>query len=63
MWWGGGMRGRGACVVEWGACKAGAMHVGVRGRKNGNCSGRYASYWNAFLFSKYFKWSKLNSGS
>ena len=23
---------------------------GVHGRKNGNCSGRYASYWNAFLF-------------
>ena len=23
---------------------------GVRGRKDGHCSGRYASYWNAFLF-------------
>ena len=22
----------------------------VRGRKDGHCSGRYASYWNAFLF-------------
>ena len=23
---------------------------GVRGRRDGHCSGRYASYWNAFLF-------------
>ena len=22
----------------------------VRGRRNGHCSGRYAFYWNAFLF-------------
>ena len=24
---------------------------GVRGRREGHCSGRYASYWNAFLFN------------
>ena len=31
-----------------GACVAGGG--GVRGRRDGHCSGRYASYWNAFLF-------------
>ena len=50
--------GGGACVVEghaWlggayvvGVCKAG----GVRGRKDGHGSRRYASYWNAFLFGQ-----------
>ena len=29
-----------------GACKAGGVH----GRRDGHYSGRYASYWNAFLF-------------
>ena len=32
------MHGRGACVVE-----------GMSGRRDGYCSGRYASYWNTFL--------------
>ena len=36
---------QGACVV--GACVAG----GVCGRRDCHCSGRYVSYWNAFLFS------------
>ena len=27
----------------------GERGVGVRGRRDGYCSGRYASYWNAFL--------------
>ena len=35
----GGMHGRGIC-----------MQGGMRGRRNDHCSGRYASYWNAFLF-------------
>ena len=35
----GGGCGRGACIAR-----------GVRGRRDGHCSGRYASYWNAFLF-------------
>ena len=40
----GGMHGRGQ---EWqGACVAG----GMCGRRVGQCSGQYASYWNAFLF-------------
>ena len=26
-----------------------AWQRGVRGRRDGHCSGRYASYWNAFL--------------
>ena len=28
----------------------GAGRGGVRGRRNGHYSGRYASYWNTFLF-------------
>ena len=48
MWQGacvaGGMCGRAICVV--GGVRGGG---GMRGRKNGNYSGRYASYWNAFL--------------
>ena len=37
-----------------GVCMAGGMHgrgVCMRGRRDGHCSGRYASYWNAFLFN------------
>ena len=32
---------------------AGGMHGqgGVCGRRDGHCSGRYTSYWNAFLFN------------
>ena len=60
-----GMVKRGVCgkggVVK-GACMAGGMHGrehawwgtcmagGVYGRRDGHCSRRYASYWNAFLF-------------
>ena len=44
----GGMRGRGACVagvcVWQGVCVVG----GVCGGRDSHCSGRYASYWNAF---------------
>ena len=47
--WQGSMRG--ACTTggrAWqGACIAGDM----RGRRDGHCSGRYASYWNALLLS------------
>ena len=32
-----------------GACMAGGG--GVHGRRDGHCSGRYASYWNAFLLN------------
>ena len=38
------MHGRGTCV-ERGVHGMG----GMRGRRDGHCSGRYASYWNAFL--------------
>ena len=56
----GGVHGR-VCVLG-GACMAGVMHDrgvcmaegmhgrGMHARKDGHCSGRYASYWNAFLF-------------
>ena len=39
--YGGGMCGKG--------CMVGEVGGGVRGRRDGHCSGRYASYWNAFL--------------
>ena len=45
----------GACVVGghvWqGVCVVGSVcgRGGMRGRRDGHCSGRYASYWNAFL--------------
>ena len=62
----GGMHGRGVCMVGHAACMVGGGmcgggHVrqrgvhgggGVRGRRDGHYSGRYASYWNAFLFIK-----------
>ena len=42
-----GVHGRGACVVGGVHSQGGGS---VRGRKDGHCSGRYASYWNTFLF-------------
>ena len=47
----GGMHGRGTCTAG-GACTAGGVHGrGVCGRyyEIRSMSGRYASYWNAFL--------------
>ena len=38
-----------ACLARK-ACMAGG---GVHGRRDGHCSGRYASYWNAFLLHCY----------
>ena len=39
-----------------GGCVAGGMHGGgVRGRRDGHCSGQYASYLDAFLLSKLFE--------
>ena len=42
------------------ACVKNSVHSGglhgrgsVRGRKDGHCSGWFASYWNAFSFAKY----------
>ena len=59
----GGMHGRGGhvwqggCMVGEGMCGKG----GMCGRKNGNCSGRYASYWNAFLLLSCTRKRKSNS--
>ena len=47
---GGGMCGREAYMAG-GACVAGGMHS----RRDGHCSGRYASYWNVFFFATYFE--------
>ena len=57
---GGGMHGGGACMAgehTWqGACVMGVHGGGgVHGRRDGHCSGRYASYWNAFLFLKFLE--------
>ena len=38
--------GEGACMAGEGAC----IGRGMPGRRDGHCSGRYAFYWNAFLF-------------
>ena len=52
----GGMRDRGPCVagghvVGRHACQGVCMAGGsMCGRRNGHCSGQYASYWNAFFF-------------
>ena len=40
----GGMHGRGACMVG-----------GMPGRRDGRCSGRYASYWNTLLYMQNFE--------
>ena len=57
----GGMHGGGGHAWQW-SCVAGGVHGrgyvwqrcawqgGMLGRIDGHCSGRYASYWNAFLF-------------
>ena len=48
----GDMRGRGACMA--GGMHGGGGHAwqgGVHGRRDGHCSDRYASYWNAFLLA------------
>ena len=53
----GGMHARGACVPRgWGhAYLGGYVAGGVRGMRDGHCSGRYASYWNAFLLRGHFE--------
>ena len=63
--WQGGMHGGGACVAggvhsrRGHAWQEGGMHGwgGVRGRyyEIRSMSGRYASYWNAFLFASWIK--------
>ena len=56
-WQGGMVAGGGACMAggvcgRGHACWGGAcMTGGMRGRRGGHCSGRYASYWHAFLFT------------
>ena len=37
-----------------GACIASGMHGRGHGRRDGHCSGWYASYWNAFLLNNFF---------
>ena len=44
VWMAGGMHGRGVYMA--GRC---TWQGGVHGRRDGHCSRRYASYWNAFL--------------
>ena len=53
--WQGGLHGSGRACMAGGTCMARRGHArqggGVRGRRDGHCSGRYASYWKAFLFT------------
>ena len=56
-----GVHREGACVAGGRVCMArGCMTGGVHGvggmcgRRDGHCSGLYASYWNAFLFKIFF---------
>ena len=47
---GGACVAKGAYVVKGDMCGRGrAWQGGMNGRKDGHCSGQYASYWNAFL--------------
>ena len=52
--WQGNMCGQGACMAGGvhgrGMCVMGVGGGGMRGRRDGHCSGWYASYWNVFLF-------------
>ena len=56
-WHGGGMHGRGDIHGRGRACMVGG---GMYGRRDGCCSGRYASYWNAFLSSNKFSSNTRN---
>ena len=64
---GGGHAGKGACMTSrcalQGACMAGgcAWQGGMCGRRNGHCSGQYASYWNAFLFYIFWLFQTFNN--
>ena len=49
--WQGTVRGRGVCMAG-GMCGRGC----VCGSKDGHCSGRYASYWKAFLLKMVVTW-------
>ena len=64
------------CMCGQGACMAGGMHGagwgrhgrvvcmgGMHGRRDGHYSGRYASYWSAFLFASFFELSYYRSGT
>ena len=50
----GGTCSRGRCLLQGVACSRGHLHRGgVEIPREGYCCGRYASYWNAFLFYRY----------
>ena len=55
---GGGMHGTGAMHNGRRAWQGGHGRGDVRGRRDGHCCGRYASYWNTFLL--YFKFNKTS---
>ena len=56
VWWGamhgswGGMCGKRACMAGGYMHGGGMCGGGVHDRRDSHCSGRYASYWNAFLY-------------
>ena len=49
-----GMRGGGMCGRVASMARRGGGEGLLRGRRDGHCSGRYASYWNAFLLGNIF---------
>ena len=51
----GGVFGEGACAAGGCAWRGVCMARGMRCRRDGNCSGRNASYWNASLFFFYLR--------
>ena len=64
---GGGLHARGCAWQGVCVCMAGghawrgcAWQGDMRGRKDGHCSGRYASYWNAFLFIIFIHYEVLS---
>ena len=50
------------CPVHAGIHTASLVHAGINSPppSDGHCCGRYASYWNAFLFGKFFTENCMN---
>ena len=59
------MLGRSVCGRRWHVWQGREALIagegGVRGRRDGHCSGRYASHWNVFLFCIFFSFAHTQS--
>ena len=47
-------------ILSTGMGRGCAWQGGVLGRRDGHCSGRYTSYWNAFLFIIFIHYEVLS---